>query len=93
MTRSRLARICFMLLALSASFLPTTASACSVCMGDPNSKAAGAINGALFLMLGFVGFILSALAAFAWVLMKRAGNPVAPHAEIAAMMSAPDTEK
>ena len=68
-------RLRFLLLSLAgaALLLPAQASACSVCMGDPNSKAAGAINGALFLLLGFVGLVLGGVGAFAWNLKKRAG--------------------
>ena len=42
-------------------------------MGDPNSKSAGAINNAIFVMLGCIGFVLGGLASFAIYLMKRAG--------------------
>jgi len=41
-------------------------------MGDPNSKTAGAINNAIFVLLGCIVFVLSSLAAFAVYLMKRA---------------------
>lgn len=51
---------------------PATASACSACMGDPNSKTAGAINTAIFVMLGCIGLVLGGLASFAIYLMRRA---------------------
>jgi hypothetical protein len=50
-------------------------------MGDPTSNMAGAANGAIFLMLGFVGGMLSLLGAFAFYLVRRANSPLPPHAE------------
>jgi hypothetical protein len=41
-------------------------------MGDPNSKTAGAINAAIFLMLGFLALMLGSLVAFAFYLSRRA---------------------
>lgn len=52
--------------------LPIAANACTACMGDPNSKTAGAINAAVFLMIGFVGLMLGSFGAFAWYLSRRA---------------------
>jgi hypothetical protein len=56
--------------------LPNLASACTVCMGDPNSKEAGAVNGAIFLMLGFIFSVLLALGSFGVCLMRRANHPL-----------------
>lgn len=67
------------------SLLPEAASACTVCMGDPNSNVAGAMNGAIFLMLGFIGGVLALLGAFAFYLVKRANSPLPPHAEFAGL--------
>jgi Ca2+/Na+ antiporter len=61
--------------------LPAAASACAACMGDPRTKVAGAINGAIFLMLGFVALMLGAFAAFAFHLNRRAQSPPPPHVE------------
>jgi hypothetical protein len=47
-------------------------------MGDVNSQAAGAINAAIFLMLGLIGFILAGIGGFAFYLMKRANAPLPP---------------
>ncbi len=63
-----------------ASFaLATCASACSkTCMGDPSSKTAGAANGAIFMMLGFVALMLGFIGAFIYHPFKtrqRAGPP------------------
>ena len=48
-------------------------------MGNPNSKSAGALNDAIFLLLGCIGLVLGSLAAFAIYLMKRAGAPRPAH--------------
>jgi hypothetical protein len=70
-----------------AAVLNGTASACSVCMGDPNSAAAGATNGAIFLMLGFIGTMLTASGGFGFYLYKRAHTPIPPHLELVEEMS------
>ncbi len=51
--------------------LPVAASACTVCMGDPNTKQAGAMNAAIFVMLGCIGGMLALLGAFAFHLWKK----------------------
>lgn len=50
----------------------TAAQACTVCMGDPSSKAAEGANGAIFLMLGFVAVMLSSIGGFIFYLARRA---------------------
>ena len=67
--------------------LPVTASACTACMGDANSKLGPAMNAAIFLMLGCIGLMLLSAAAFGFYLMKRAGNPVTPHADLSQMIN------
>jgi hypothetical protein len=69
--------------AVALVYHPLFASACSVCMGDPNSKSAGAINAAIFLMLAFIGGVLALLVAFGLSLMRRANAPLPPHLEMA----------
>lgn len=69
------------LLAAVLVTLPETLHACTICMGDVNSKAGPAINGAIFLMLGCIGCMLSAAAGFGLYLFKRASGPLPPHAE------------
>ena len=88
MTRSACSRFLALALAAGLAQLPSTAAACAVCMGDPNSKSAGAINGAIFLLLGFIGVVLGLLVAFGITLMKRAAAPLPPHAEF----SHPDSD-
>lgn len=90
MKTPRLKRNLALLFSVVLAQLPATASACSVCMGDPNSKTAGAANGAIFLMLGFIGAMLAGVGAFAFNLMRRAGAPVPPHVAVAEEISAAD---
>ena len=66
---------------------PATAGACSICMGDVNSRSAPAMNDAIFLMLGCIGFMLSCLAAFGFYLFKRANAPLPPHATLGETMN------
>ncbi len=73
------------LAAVVAAFSPSVASACTVCMGAADSQTAGAINAAIFLMLGFIGSMLAALCAFAFYLMKRANSPLPAHLEFATL--------
>ena len=79
----------FIVTAVAVAFAsaPETASACTVCMGDANSKTGAAMNAAIFLMLGCIGSMLSLLAAFGWYLMKRASSPVPPEREFFNMLN------
>ena len=88
MTRSACPRLLAFALAAALAQLPSTAAACAVCMGDPNSKSAGAINAAVFLLLGCIGGVLALLTAFGFTLRKRAAAPLPPHAEF----SHPDSQ-
>lgn len=81
MTRSALTRLSTLALAVVLVQLPATAAACTTCMGDVNSKSAGAMNAAIFLMLGCIGGVLGLLVVFGLTLMKRANAPLPPHAE------------
>ena len=38
--------------------------ACAVCFGDPNSKMMQGMNSAIFVLLGFIGFLLVSFGAF-----------------------------
>ena len=58
--------------------------ACTVCMGDPNSREAGAMNAAIFLMLAFIGGVLVLLTAFGFHLYRKSGVPMEPHLAFAA---------
>ncbi len=68
-------------LALCILSFPAAAHACTVCMGDVNSKTAGAMNAAIFLMIGVIGTMLASLGAFAFYLSRRAANPGPPYTE------------
>jgi hypothetical protein len=75
-------RVLASIAALAAAHWPATASACTVCMGGDDSKVGGAINAAIFLLLGCIGGVLGLLVTFAIYLMKRAGAPLPPEAEL-----------
>jgi hypothetical protein len=92
MTRSACSRFLALALAAVLAQMPATASACAACMGDPNSKSAGAINDAIFLLLGCIVGVLGLLVAFAISLMKRAAAPLPPHAEFSQHDSDPGAQ-
>jgi hypothetical protein len=71
------------LLASSFPLFPQVLFGCSVCMGDPNSREAGAMNAAIFLMLGFIFSVLALLVASGVYLYRRSQAPVPPHIQIA----------
>lgn len=80
------------LLVLAFVFAPQFASACAVCMGDPNSSTAKAANAAIFLMLGVLFTVFGLLGAFAYSLYRRAQMPLPPHTEFDAATPAPDLQ-
>jgi hypothetical protein len=90
MKHSTLGRALVVIFATALAHLPATASACTACMGDASSKVAPAMNAAIFLMLGCIGFMLACAAAFGFHLMKRASAPLPPHAEFTSMTNPPE---
>jgi len=76
---------------LAMMLLPSAAQACSVCMGDPNSNEAGAINAAIFLLLGCIAGVLGLLTAFGIYLYRRASLPLPPDMELADTIGAQST--
>jgi hypothetical protein len=46
--------------------------ACATCRPDPNSNLAGAANGAVVVMLAFMGVVFSGLAAMIISIVRRA---------------------
>lgn len=76
-----LSRFFVLSIATGLACMPAAALACTACMGDANTKTAGAMNAAIFLLLGFIGGVLGLLAAFGISLMRRAASPLPPHAE------------
>ena len=67
---------------LALTLLPSAADACAVCTGGDDSKVGPAINAAIFLLLGCIGGVLGGLVGFGFYLMKRAGAPLPPVAEL-----------
>lgn len=67
--------------ALIAAYWPVTANACTVCMGGDDSKVGGAINAAIFLLLGCIGGVLGLLVAFAISLMRRSNASLPPEVD------------
>ena len=51
---------------------PRAALACPVCFGQSDSPLAWAVNMGIFVMLGFIGAVLSGFAVFFVYLMRRA---------------------
>lgn len=62
------------------------ANACTVCMGA-EPKTGEAINGAIFFMLGCIGFVLASIVGVAWTIWRRSRS-VPPH--VAFAHSVPD---
>lgn len=90
MKGSAIQRTLSLLLIAGFLSLPTAAHACSACMGDVNSKSAGAINAAIFLMIGVLGTMLASLGGFAFYLSRRAAAPAPPHVELGQSVSDTD---
>ena len=91
MKRSRYLLAAF--LAAILAHLPVAAQACSVCMGNASSKTAGAMNGAIFLMLGFVALMLTSVGGFILYLLRRASAPLPPYAEVGQMPNPSEEQK
>lgn len=70
-------------LSLLAVFAVThgKASACAVCMGDPNSAMAAASDATLWTLLALVGFIFIATGATAFYLWRRGLRPIPAHVQ------------
>lgn len=67
---------------LSALCFTQSTQACAVCMGANDSLIAPAINAAIFLMLGIVGFMMLSVLGFMFYLARRANSPTPPHQEL-----------
>jgi len=75
------------LLAAACATISAKASACAVCMGDPNSYLAGASYGVLWTLLGLVGFIFLSTGATAFYLWRRSKAKIPPHVELVEKMT------
>jgi hypothetical protein len=82
------AAICVML------FTPATSIACGVCMGQTDgSQIGGALNGAIFVMLAFLGSMLAGISGVAFSIWRRSKNPLPSHLELAEMIGTQSTSK
>jgi len=68
------------LIAAAALLLAHPAFA-GTCLGTTQSKLAPAVNGAIFVMLGVLLFVLPAFGFFMFYIARRAKMPLPPHAE------------
>ena len=73
--------------AAALAALPAEASACAVCMGDPNSYLADATNSTIWMLLGLVGFIFISTGATAFYLWHHARAKIPPHIELVENMT------
>jgi hypothetical protein len=62
---------------------PSAANACAVCMGASDSSIAPAANGAIFFMIGLVGFMMASALGLIFYLARRANHPNPAHQELA----------
>jgi len=74
----------FLLPALLAfvAMSPSSAQACAVCMGDPNSYFAEASNTVVWMLLGLVGFIFVSTGLTAFYIWRHANSPIPPHIQL-----------
>ena len=56
-----------------------SASACAVCMGDPNSYIADATNSTIWMLLGLTALMFVATGLTAFFLWRHARAPIPPH--------------
>ena len=60
--RHRMASFSVVVAATIVSAAPTDAWACSTCFGDPDSLMAKGTRAGVFVLVGFIGFVLSGVA-------------------------------
>ena len=85
----RLAHTFSLLVAVALVQAPVAAHACGVCMGQSNnSNFAGAMNGAIFVMLGFLAAMLLGISAVGYSLYRRSQNP-SPDQHLAELIGSP----
>ena len=84
-----LALVCALLFASGGS-----ASACGVCMGQTDGgQIGGAVNGAIFVMLGFLGVMLASVTGFAFAIWRRSRNPLPSNLDLAEMIGSQPASK
>lgn len=73
---------------------PSSSFACGVCMGQTDgSQIGGAVNGAIFVMLGFIGLMLAGISGVAFSLWRRSKNPLPAPIEMAGFFGPQSTSK
>ena len=77
-----MSRLPVLLLVGVLAAITAKASACAVCMGDPNSYLANATNSTIWMLLGMVGFIFLSTGATAFYLWRRSKAEIPPHIEL-----------
>lgn len=78
--------------ATAVLLMPTSSFACGVCMGQTDgSQIGGALNGAIFVMLGFLGLMLAGISGVAISLWRRSKNPIPSHIELAELIGTQST--
>ena len=88
----RLARAICLAIAVAMVQVPTVVHACGVCMGQTDgSKVGEAMNGAMFIMLGFIGAMLAGISAVGYSIVRRSQNPLPPHVQLAEMIGSHTT--
>jgi len=60
------------LLAVALVVLPTIASACPVCFGNPAAPMSKGTNNGILFLLGIVGFVQVGFVAMFWAFWRRA---------------------
>ena len=73
----RLAILALVALALLLVSAPN-ASACAACFGASDSKLAEGMNAGIFALMGFIGSVLVAIAAFFFYIVRRAATHPLP---------------
>jgi hypothetical protein len=68
--------------AVATVLLPQDLFACAACMGDPNTKMAGASNGMMFFLLTILAGVFGLIGAFAYHISRLAKAPTPPHVEL-----------
>ncbi len=72
-------RLLSFLFSIALFAAPKSVLACAVCMSGVDSSVRPAINGAIFVMLGFIGSMLAGVGGFAFYLFRRSRLPHPPH--------------
>ena len=86
----RLVHTLSLLAAVALVQAPAAVHACGVCMGQSNdSSFAGAMNGAIFVMLGFIGAMLAGISAVGYTLYRRSQSVPPDHVHLAEMIGSP----